>query len=490
MKDNIDNNSYKSIIKSTAFVGGSQVIKIIFGIIRNKIFAVSIGPIGIGTIGLYQSVIGFASQISGLGINFSSVKCIAGDIDNPNKTIKTVNVLLFILGIVGTFLTVIFSSELSQFTFGSKDYKNEIIFLSSLIFLTVIADGKVSIIQAKRKINDLVKISILVSILSTILGVILIIFYKIEGIIWFLIITGLINFLIAWLFYLKIDYKKVKINFREFINESKPLLKLGLTFLSSGFMINGVTYLTRIIIVREINLEAVGYYITAITLSSLYLNFILDAMGKDFYPRLSAVVGNNSQMSRLLNEQIEIGVLVGTPGIIITLSFAPYIISLLYSAEFLSSFDILRWQILGVFLRIFAWPLGYVVILKSKTRLYLFTELITNVIHLLLVWFGIKTFGLEGIGVAFFLNYFFYLLIVFFIARKEIKYYWSETNKKYLLLSLNIISLVFISSYVFEQIIATLIGSIIFIGSLSFSYYKIKKILDITTLKDITRIFK
>ena len=108
-----------------------------------------------------------------------------------------------------------------------------------------------------------------------------------------------------------------------------------------------------------------GLYQSAWTLGGLYIGFILDAMGADFYPRLTAVATDDRECTRLVNEQTEIGLLLAGPGVLGTLTFAPLVMTLFYTAEFSGAVEPLRWICLGMAalrglrsLRWPAWPSG------------------------------------------------------------------------------------------------------------------------------------
>src|SRR3989442_11367195 len=101
-------------------------------------------------------------------------------------------------------------------------------------------------------------------------------------------------------------------------------------FLLSDVMALGVTYLIRVLIVHDHGLEAAGQFQAANSVSALYVGFILQAMGADFYPRLTAVATNNNRCNQFVNEQSEISLLLALPGILATFAFAPWVISIFY----------------------------------------------------------------------------------------------------------------------------------------------------------------
>jgi PST family polysaccharide transporter len=129
-----------------------------------------------------------------------------------------------------------------------------------------------------------------------------------------------------------------------------------------------VALILRSIIVRELGLNAAGIYTSAWALSGMFAGFVLGAMGTDFYPRLTAAAHDNAEVNRLVNEQIEVGVLLALPGLVATQAFAPLVIRLFYSREFLAGAELLQWFVLGVMLQVIAWPLGFIQRAKGASR--------------------------------------------------------------------------------------------------------------------------
>ena len=193
-------------------------------------------------------------------------------------------------------------------------------------------------------------------------------------------------------------------------------------------MTNVVAYLTRVMVIRQMGLDAAGLYQAAFALSSVYVGFVLGAMGADYYPRLTAVSADNKKVNRLVNEQTEVSLLLALPGILGTLTFATWVIHLLYSAQFEPAVDILRWQILGVLGRVVSWPVGFVLLAKGRGKTFFYTELAANIVNLCLIWLGMKWFGLSGLGMAFFAVYAFYLLMILSVVHRLCGFIWTKAN--------------------------------------------------------------
>ena len=109
----------------------------------------------------------------------------------------------------------------------------------------------------------------------------------------------------------------------------------------------GAAYAVRMVLIRHDGLDAAGLYQSAWAIGGLYVGFVLQAMGADFYPRLVAVAKDNAECNRLVNEQAQVSLLLAGCGVIATLTFAPWSIELLYSSDFEACTDVLRWIMPG-----------------------------------------------------------------------------------------------------------------------------------------------
>jgi PST family polysaccharide transporter len=221
----------------------------------------------------------------------------------------------------------------------------------------------------------------------------------------------------------------------------------------------GVAYVVRLTVLRKVGFEATGLYQSAWTLGGLYVGFILQAMGADFYPRLTAAANDNDECNRLVNEQTEIGILLAGPGVLATLTFAPLVLGIFYSSKFVQAVPILRWLSLGTVLQVITWPIGFIVIAKAKQKLFFLCETAWAGISLILAWACVSTFGLTGAGIAFFGSYVFHGVMMYIVVRRLTGFGWSSENRRILLLYLPLMALVFFCFYWLPFIPALCIGT-------------------------------
>jgi PST family polysaccharide transporter len=258
----------------------------------------------------------------------------------------------------------------------------------------------------------------------------------------------------------KIRIQPTKVTFSEVREEAAALLKLGSAFMASGLLTMGVAYAVRITVLRKLGFEATGLYQSAWTLGGLYVGFILQAMGADFYPRLTASINDHTTCNRLVNEQTRVGLLIAGPGVLATLTFAPLVIALFYTAKFGAAVGILRWISLGAMLQVMTWPMGFVIVAKGNQTLFFLAELAWATVAIGLAWGCVSFFGLTGAGIAFFSSYVFHGFLIYPIVRQITGFRWSRENKQTGLIFLSLTAVVFYAFHALPLRVAVYIGAL------------------------------
>lgn len=441
------NRSYIQIIRSTVLIGGSSVINVVFSILRNKAMALLLGPEGIGVMALYNSIVDMSQTVAGMGINASGVRQIAAI--NTQDTLRVAEVVTvlrrvsLLLGLLGAALLLPFSGLVAQLTFGDRQHTAGVMILSLAIFFQVAAGGRTALMQGTRDIPSLAWMSVLGGLFSLAIGVPFVYFLGTSGIAISLAAAACASFVASWWFSRRIDIPSISLTMRRAYQETAALFKLGIVFMASGFLTMGSAYAIRLIVASEDGLHAAGLYQAAWSLGGLYAGFILQAMGTDFYPRLTAVSGDNVECNRLVNEQTEISIMLAGPGLIATLTLAPAVMALFYSSEFRDAVDILRWICLGMMLRIVAWPIGFIILAKGAKGIFFWSEVAATVVHVGIAWLCVPVLGPAGAGLAFFCLYVWHTGLVYYVARRYTEFRWSPANRRLILAYLPIATTVF-----------------------------------------------
>ncbi|WP_163318756.1 O-antigen translocase [Dysgonomonas sp. 520] len=485
------NSSYKQIIKSTSIFGGSQLINIIIGFARSKIIALLLGSTGVGLIGIYQSIVDMVRSIACMGIDTGGIREVAAinSTHDRTKLEELVAVIRWwILGasIFGSLVCIIFCYPISIWAFESGEYTLPIALLSIAVFFTLLNLGQIIVIQGTRQIPSLVKANIISNTSSLLLSVPIYYFLGLKGIAISLVLGSIATFLITQRYYNKLRIKHIPTSSAIALRKGKKILKLGLFVVSASVCATVSMFVIRSFISNNVSLEAAGLFQAVWTITGVYLMLILRSMGSDFFPRLSGIINKNVATRRLVNEQTFIVLIAATPLIVGMILFSKLALIALYSHEFVSATSLLQWQILGTFLKVISWPMGFILLAKTKGTWYLYSEVLFYIVYLLASYLLYPHYGLDAVGIGYLLSYAFYLVCMLIMSNRLCRFRWTSEILSMSLISFSFILVSFYMMHRLDGIPAYLTTSVIFILSITYSLYKLNKIINIKDiLKDI-----
>ncbi|MFO1400592.1 MAG: oligosaccharide flippase family protein [Steroidobacteraceae bacterium] len=378
-------SNYAQILKSSSVMGGAQILGYLISTVRTKVIAVLIGPSGVGLLGLYVSATELIGNLARLGINDSGVREVAeaqgsGDSDRVAHTIKTLRRVCWLTGIAGWLLTAALAYPLSLWAFGTADRAWSVTILGSTLLFGAISGGQTALLQGTRRIGDVARLNVLSGAAATVVGAAIYAVLREDGIVPVLICTAIINLGLSWTLSRSIHTADVQQSWSQTFRQSRRLITLGLAFMWSALLGSIVALGIRSLIVRHLGLDANGIYQAAIGISTIFGGLVLGAMSTDFYPHLTATVRDHAAATRLVNDQTEIGLLLALPGLQATLAFAPWLVRLFYSGDFISGSALLPWYVVSVLCRMVTFPLGYVLVAKGAGARY---ALITSGFHII-----------------------------------------------------------------------------------------------------------
>ncbi len=484
--------SYKRILKSTSIIGGASMLNVVFGMVRIKMIAIELGPMGVGLFGLILSIISVGSQIIGLGINSSSIRKTADVISrndahkieiNKNSLIL-ISVLLALLFIL---IYLLFEKYISALIFelSIRNYLTPVVISISLMCIYNI---HIAYLTGINKINLLAKITIISSITYTFLGLLVINFFNSYILTSFILIGPIISLTVACYFFysqfkLKFDLKKIKI----YLNEIRPLVTAGIVLMTAGLIGPLGQIIIRLQIEKDMGVNIMGYYQSAINITISYLGIILGAMAVDYYPRLVSKINDKVTLKRIINEQSEVAILLASPILIGIMSFTPLIIKILYNDSFEEAINITRLLVLGDVFKILSWPLGIVFLAAGHSRKVLIVECFAFTILIAANYLLSNYIGLEGAAISYIMMYFGFLFLCYFFIKKDYSFSWTSKVINYSRILFFVLCIILLSSYV-SEIIAAIIGTAFLILNILFALAELSKLMDFDNR--LTRISK
>ena len=426
MSDN--QQSYRKVLNATSLFGGVQVINIIISLVRSKVIALLIGPIGMGISNLLLTTMELINGLTNLGLERSAVKDISLANTNSNsksvaKTISILKKLVWLTITIGVILMIALSPWLSEIAFGNKDYTISFIWISIALLFKQLSSSQLAILQGLRKLQYLAKANLLGNFIGLLITLPLYYFFRIDAIVPAIIIATFMSFIFTYYYSQKLDIAPVAISRKEAVSEGKGMINLGVMLSLSSMITLLVAYIIRIYIgssneTEELGLIDVGLYSAGFVILNSYVGIIFNAMGTDYFPRLSEIANDIIKLRKTVLEQAIVAILLITPIIVVFLAFAPLIIVILYSNEFSPIVAMVTWGILGMIFKAVSWSMGYMIIAKGDSKVFIKTAIGFNAILLLINIVGYHYGGLEGIGISFFIYY-----IIHFVTIRIITYY-------------------------------------------------------------------
>ena len=279
-----------------------------------------------------------------------------------------------------------------------------------------------------RRIGDLARANVWGAAFGTAASIALVAWWGEAGVVPALVVVAATALVTSTWYSRKVFIADEPVSGRQFKSELAELMTLGFAFMVSALLTTGAGYAARLIVLDGSGLEAAGLYQAAWTLAGLYVGFVLQAMGADFYPRLVGASEKHDECNRMVNDQAQVSMLLAGPGVMATLTLASMVLVAFYSSAFAAAADLLRWTCLGMLLRVVSWPMGFIIVAKGARQLFLATEVLWATAFVGLTWCGVKTFGLQGAGIAFFASYVLHCLMIYPAARRLTGFRWTRTS--------------------------------------------------------------
>ena len=138
--------SYRQILRSSTLMGSASLLNMVIGLVRTKLFAVWLGPSGVGLMGVLGTVVDLARSVAGLGLNQSGVRQVAEsaathDAARMARTAAALRATAYALGATGGLALALASPGVSQLTFGTPAHWPQVALLGAVLFCRLVADG-------------------------------------------------------------------------------------------------------------------------------------------------------------------------------------------------------------------------------------------------------------------------------------------------------------------------------------------------------------
>ncbi len=473
--------------------GGVQVFHILAGIIKNKVVAVLLGPVGMGISGILLSTTSMISSATGLGLHTSAVRDVAKAYSSKDEeevgTIVTVlRKLIKVTGLIGMLLTILISPLLSLWSFGNYDYTWAFVFVSVIVLFDQLKSGQTVLLQGTFHYRYMANASVIGSLVGLVIAIPLYYIWKMDAIVPVIILTSLSGLIVSSLFARKVQFQRVQLTNMEVWSIGKVMIVLGASIAVAGFANTGHTYLVRAVISNLGSIADVGLYTAGIGIATQYINVILQSMGSDYSPRIAALQDDREGFIEAVNRQTRLMIIIVIPFIIPFVVFIRELTILLYSTKFLAITSMIEWIMVGMFFRTTSWCLSFTIVAMGKPKQFLFNELATHVYSIAFTILGYILGSFTGMGIAFCVVNLVYTIQLFFVCRRLFKFrYFPETVRTVLTQFVIMMISVLIVMSLGYGMLRYVIGGVLVIAAWGLSAIQLNKILPLKSVVEAVK---
>ena len=476
--------NYRSIMKATSIFGGVQVFNILITLIRGKAVALLIGTAGMGLNGLLLSGLKLVQTLTSLGISESAVRdmSIAFGSGDETKLATTYTVFrrwIWFTAILGAVSSILFAPLLSRFAFGNDQYTSAFVWLSSTFIFGALSGGIYTVLRATRKISYLAQANIYGSIAGLLVTLPILYIWRLDGVLPSIIAAAAASYLISVYFRKKVNLEVVHLSLSETFKIGKPMAIMGLNLSMSALLGAASAFVVNAYISNSGSLSDLGLYSAGMSIMGGYVGMVFNAIGTDYFPRLSAVIHNEIEWRSIVNQQAELVLIILAIVLVFLVLTAPILIRILLSQEFLAARNFIIISALAIPIKGFVWVLGFIFLAQGDSKLFFMTELIANVYTLGLNVLFYFYFGLDGLGISMCIGYSISIILVGYIIYRKYGFIFNKQAFILLLAGLLPLACMILTYYTLDGTFRLIILFLIAAATLSYHFIELNKRLHI-----------
>ena len=476
--------TYKKGLKGIAIFGGLQVYKILLSVLTTKVSAVFLGPAGSGIYSLITSTLTTTEALVGCGLGTSAVKDIsqAKASNNPEaiaKTYATLNWLVWITGILGTFVVLIFASQISNVAFGSDKYASWFRIASVTILIDQLISGQGALLTGLQQYKSIARLRIIAGILGATISISFYSLLKITGILPVIMLTAISNLIVSLVIVRRLNINRYRMNIFEAVKQGGPMFKMGISIGLSYALTSLAGFAIRAFISNMSDVVTVGLFTASFSLINTYLGLVFSSIESDYYPRLSASCGNKAEYHTVMLNEMELLIFLLTPLVAMLIVFAQPVLAVFYSTKFYAAKTIICWTSLSMLIKVPGWAMSIGLISKGKTALYFKSQLIFIVYQLSLNIVGFTYGGLTGLGISFVVSQTIFLIQNYFIQKRDSGFSFNSQTAIVIIITIGITLLLCLIVTLTSTLTQYISGSIICIFIIWYCFNELNKRLPI-----------
>ena len=413
------------LLKMTSLNAVSIVFRLIISLFVNREITRLLGEGGYSRVGNFRNVLAQLTSFTSLGVFNGVVKYIS-EHKNDKEQLQKLFSTTFVFTVTGSiiaFATLFFFAEpLSNYYFGSLEFVPLLKFTAVIVPFISIQRVFSGVINGLSLYKKFVVIEIVGYVLSTILTLILLYKNQLDGVLFSIALTPIIQVVV--MLFLMIKVLKEYVQFKK-LKWKTPLFNSLIAFTAMSFfstiLVNQVEIELRNILEARMGAEDADVWTGLNYISKNYMVFSSSLISLYVIPKLAGIyfkVDFFKELKLIYKTLLPLFAL-GMFGVYL---FKEFIVSLIFVGDYYKGMiPLFKWQLLGDFIRLASVILATQFIAKKMVYNFIFTELFSLILFYGFAYYFIDTYGVEGVTIAHFLRYILYFLMVYFLIVRNFR---------------------------------------------------------------------
>ena len=363
-------------LKIASLTAISHLTKLLVILFIIKQIAVIQGPSGLGLLGNFMSLVSIASSLAGGGVVSGIIKYLAeysNSVERQQCFLGSSLVYTILFASITCCLGWLCINLITDYTFPNQGYRGYIYFFLLAQFIISLNNFSFGVTNGLGKNSVYAGFLIGGNLIAVIAAYLAIRFYGLWGAVIAITAPVVLPIIPAVIYVIREQFLKT-IRFDTVFQDSKLLFKFSIMLFSSALCFPIVVIIIRNQIITILGYESAGFWQAITKLSTAYLSFFSLFLTFYFLPLISLM----PEKKRIVIEVNKTMLALGSCFIVMMIVFFIFktvIIRIVLSDQFVPISDLMLLQMIGDFFRVLGWVIGFVVVAKAATKLYLLGEL-------------------------------------------------------------------------------------------------------------------
>jgi O-antigen/teichoic acid export membrane protein len=394
-----------NLATSMAYFGSINVIAFCAGVIRQKVFAVFLAPIGLGALGLAASFFELFTTLVRLGAPVGFLREFTrslsdGDRSRAARVFRDVQRIVVLLALaLGAAVTLV-APALTDHLFAGVLPWWTIPVLAAAAPIALTGELRHSAINGLGQTRMLALATVVTVLLGLVVAVWLVATFELAGAILQLAAGALIALLVSQGFLSRIfrptEHNPGRVPSSEARRAVAETFQVGTATAAKDLAATANLFVFRSMIVTRLGAFENGLYQGTMAVSHQYTTAILSGVFVYLYPRLVVLAGRPDSFARELSKSAGFALALVVPISLALIATRDWIVRIVFTSEFSGMIPLMAYSFSGDILTILVGVFRIALLASGRAWLYIVIGLLGEGLYLGAFLGGLRVFGLAG----------------------------------------------------------------------------------------------